>query len=198
MKSLWSVLVVLMLAFASCGIGASYVSSPEEMAAFEKAGPIEPELDTELFLTGLPKPGPYRVVPGDLLEVRGAGGFLVGARGPQGATGTDVVQVRVQDDGTINLPLLGALPVVPARGSEGTEPGKMLTEVEQVIAGALHPKYLVQKPAIVARVIEPARVQVAVFGAVEKAGVVELASNQLSLFGALSGAGGIIKASTLR
>ncbi|MCC7066279.1 MAG: SLBB domain-containing protein [Planctomycetes bacterium] len=192
MKSFWWVLLVLC---ASCSVGTTYFPTAEELAAFEAAGPIEPELDEELFLTGIPKPGPYRVVPGDLLEVRGAGGFLVGAKD---GSGTDVVQVRVQDDGSINLPLLGALPVVPARGSADKEPGKMLTEVEQSIAGALHPKYLAQKPAIVARVIEPARVQVAVFGAVERAGVVELASNQLSLFGALSAAGGIIKASNLK
>jgi protein involved in polysaccharide export with SLBB domain len=195
MKSLLAVLWCFVL--GACGLGAQYVSSPEELAEFEKAGPIEPELDTELFVSGLPKPGPYRVVPGDLLEVRGAGGFLVGARGPADrlSTGTDIVQVRVQDDGTISLPLLGELPVVPAAGTVEEQPGKMLTEVEQTIAGALYPKYLATKPAIVARVLEPAKVQVAVFGAVEKAGVVELASNQLSLFGALSEAGGIIKAS---
>lgn len=192
-------LVAGLVSLTGCGIGASSVSSKEELEAFEKAGPIEPELDTDMFLSGIPKPGPYRVVPGDLLEVRGAGGFLVGARGPNGGqTGTDIVQVRVQDDGTVSLPLLGNLQVVPPVSGASVEPGKMLTEVEQTIANALHPKFLAQKPAIVVRVIEPAKVQVAVFGAVEKAGVVELASNQLSLFGALSEAGGIIKASNLK
>lgn len=189
---LWMVWIWL---FASaCSVGMTYWPTAEEMEEFEKAGPIEPELDEELFLSGIPHPGPYRVVPGDLLEVRGAGGFLVGARGPNPAT-TDIVQVRVQDDGTISLPLLGELQVVPPK-AEGV--GKMLTEVEQAIAGALHPRFLATKPAIVARVVEPAKVQVAVFGAVERPGVVELASNQLSLFGALSAAGGIIKASNLK
>lgn len=192
-----SLLVLLWFVFSGCGVGMTYWPTPEEMEAFDKAGPIEPELDEELFLSGIPKPGPYRVVPGDLLEVRGAGGFLVGARGPNAAT-TDIVQVRVQDDGTISLPLLGELQVVPARGEGAAEPGKMLTEVETTIAGALHPRFLATKPAIVARVLEPAKVQVAVFGAVERPGVVELASNQLSLFGALSAAGGIIKASNLK
>lgn len=190
--------LVAALCCSACSIGTTYWPTPKELAVFEKAGPIEPELDEDLFLSGIPKPGPYRVVPGDVLEIRGAGGFLVSARGPNDRTGTDIVQVRVQDDGTVSLPLVGNLAVVPARGAEGGQTGKMLTEVEQAIADALHPKLLAQKPAIVARVLEPARVQVAVFGAVEKAGVVELASNQLSLFGALSAAGGIIKASNLK
>lgn len=192
----WVVLVAALL--GGCGIGTTYWPKDEELKAFEAAGPIEPELDESLFLSGIPKPGPYRVVPGDVLEVRGAGGFLVGS-GDKAGGGTDVVQARVQDDGTVSLPLIGTLQVVPpkdADGSVGT--GQMLTEVENQIAAAFHPKYLAQRPAIVARVVEPAKVQVAVFGAVEKPGVVSLASNQLSLFAALSEAGGIIKASNLK
>lgn len=178
MKALW-----LLLLLPCCMLGTKYFPSDEEMQRFLAAGPIEPELDMDLMLSGIPKPGAYRCVKGDLLEVRGAGGFLVGTD-----SGTDIVQARVQEDGTISLPLVGTVPVE----------GRLMADVEVAVAAALFPKYLAQKPAIVVKVLEPARVQVAVFGAVEKPGVVELASNQLSLFGALSEAGGIIKASNLK
>lgn len=176
---------------AGCSLGTQYWPTDEELAAFHEAGPIEPELDLSQMLSGIPDPGPYRVVPGDLLEFRGAGGFMVTEPGV--STTTDVIQARVQTDGTVSLPLIGPL-LVAGKGM----PGKMMTEIENAVANALHPKYLAERPAIVVRVVEPARVKVAVHGAVEKPGVVELAANELSLFSALDAAGGIIKASNLR
>ena len=54
--------------------------------------------------------------------------------------------------------------------------GRKLTEIENIIAGAMHPEHLAQRPAIVGRVLEPATVKVAVHGAVENLGVVKLAT----------------------
>ena len=156
---------------SSCGIGTQHWPSDEEMKAFLEAGPIEPELDVTGILSGLPKSGPYKVVAGDLLEIRGAGGFM--STGPTDGTTTDIIQTRVQDDGTIGIPLVGALLVGPTNSDKL---GRKLTEIENIIAGAMHPEHLAQRPAIVGRVLEPATVKVAVHGAVENLGVVKLAT----------------------
>ncbi len=64
---LW-ILVLLLFPFAGCG---PRVSSPEQLATFNAAGPAQLVLDVERILKAkAPAGGPYRVVAGDVLELR--------------------------------------------------------------------------------------------------------------------------------
>ncbi|MEM7200468.1 MAG: polysaccharide biosynthesis/export family protein [Planctomycetota bacterium] len=181
----WPVAMAMLLAVVALGAGCAttYWPTPEELRAFEAAGPIEPVVDREQLLPGIPGRGPYRVVPGDLLEIRGARAFL----GLGGAPGVapEAIDARVSDAGTLTLPLVGELEIA----------GKTVTEIEAALIDALHPRYLRARPLLVVRVTEHQTASVAVLGAVERPGIHELRADQLSVFGALSQAGGILKAS---
>ncbi len=182
-----------LLATTGCGIGTTYWPTDADYQAFVAAGPIEPALDRDRLLAGLPTPGPYRVVPGDLLRVRGAGELLAGDGGE--------LLTRVRDDWTIQLPLAGDISVLESDREESTGEeaprGMPLLQIEATIAAALYPRLLAQRPAIVVEVREHHTVKVAVLGAVEQPGVHALPSDRMSLYGALTEAGGILRASNL-
>ena len=55
-------LIFLPLFLVGCG---ARLSSPEQVTRFKKAGPIQTVIDFDLLAKG--KPGPYRVIPGDVL-----------------------------------------------------------------------------------------------------------------------------------
>src|SRR5262249_2764862 len=152
---------------ASCG-AARYFLDETQMREFLDAGPVGLELDREAMMRTLPPPGPYRVGPGDILEIRGPHAMF--ARADQvGAVQNDTCQARVDADGNVQVPLAGTLEVR----------GRTLLEVEAAIGAALHPRFLVTKPAIVVRVVDYQRVTVTVLGAVEAPGVHELRTDQL-------------------
>lgn len=183
----WSRLFALtcVVALTSCGAARHFLDD-EQMRAFEAAGPVTPELDRDALLASVPAPGPYRLGAGDLVELRGPR-ELFAADSPPGAPPFELHVARVDDSGSIEVPLLGT---VPARGST-------VLDLERTVQGAAHPRFLKQKPAIVARVVEHERAAVHVLGAVEKPGVHELRSDHLTLYGALAAAGGILKSSNL-
>jgi len=89
---------------------------------------------------------------------------------------------RVSDDGTIQLPVVGAIRVS----------GMTLAEVESAAAAAYFPKYAATRPPVVARVAEHRTATVSVVGGVEKAGRYELRSDEMSLVSLLMKAGGIV------
>lgn len=173
-----------LVAAASCG-AARYFLEPEELRAFEAAGPVVPELDREAMLASVPAPDVYRLDSGDVVEIRGPRALL-GQNGDNGPA-TELHQARVDANGYVEVPLIGS---IEARG-------KTLLELEAAIQNGAHPKFLVQKPAIVARVVDYDRQAVHVLGAVETPGIHELRRDQMSLYGALAAAGGILKSSNL-
>jgi polysaccharide export outer membrane protein len=179
-----SLFVAVCLALAGCS-SPTYFLSDEELARFLDAGPILPELDRDAVLRELTPPGPYRVAVGDLLEVHAPPALFT----TRSADGTPVTThlARVDAGGRCQLPLDVAVPVS----------GLTLIQAEEAVTEAVHPKYLVERPAIVVRIVEHHRVPVTVLGAVETPGVHQLRSDQMSLYGALSEAGGILKASNL-
>ena len=59
---------MVLLLLGGTGCDSMAVSSPEQIKAFEKAGPITPEVDVDTLLKTKLHIGPYRVVSGDLLE----------------------------------------------------------------------------------------------------------------------------------
>lgn len=177
--------LVVLAVVASCG-ATTYFLDPEQLRAFEAAGPVVPELDREALLAKVPTPGVYRVDSGDIVELRGPRALL-GQAGAENAPSTETHQARVDAQGNIEVPLIGS---VEARG-------KTLLELEAAVQERAHPRFLVAKPAIVARVVEYDRQAVNVLGAVEAPGIHELRRDQMSLYGALAAAGGILKSSNL-
>lgn len=182
--------LTLLAVLTACGVGTTYIPDEETLAKFEAAGPLEPELDMSQMVAGVPQPGPYRVVPGDILQISGAGSFMTGGTGGPSGGGADSIEARVQPDGRISLPMLGDLSVMTP-GDAGKLQGRTLVEIESLVADALSDRYLRHRPAIVVRVNEYQKTKVAVMGSVASPGVVELQSDQLSVFGALTAAGGL-------
>ena len=179
-------LASLLVATVGCG-AARYFLSPESLREFVVAGPVLPELDREALMRAIPLAGAYRVTAGDLLEIRGPHAMFANATEQATTPQNDVHLARVDADGNIQVPLAGTLAVR----------GQSLLGIEAAIAAALHPRYLVTKPAIVAKVVDYHRIPVTVLGAVELPGIHELRSDQLTLFGALTAAGGIVKTNNL-
>lgn len=170
----------------ACG-AAHYFLDPAMLAEFKAAGPVVPELDRDALMRAIPVPGPYRLGVGDIVEIRGPAAMFTGAQGPAAGAQAAVHQARVDAEGRIQVPLAGT---VPARG-------KTLLELEAAIADAVHPRFLVARPSVVARVVEYRTVPVTIMGAVEQPGIHELRSDQLTLYGALDAAGGILKSTNL-
>ena len=143
-------IVVLILAFA--------VAAASGFALVQEAA--KPQEAKEAFVRA------YRIGPGDLLELRV---FQV----------EELSQtVRVSEDGSITLPLLGRV-MVEGLTQEG---------VVQKLAGLLQAKY-VKNPQVTIFIKEYKNQQVAVIGAVEKAGNYELVGRK-NLLQIISMAGG--------
>ncbi len=160
----------------ACMLGTSHWPSSEILARFNAAGPIAPELDASYHAVPLPATSAYRIGDGDLLQVT--------VRRRFGSAAEDApVRTRVDAKGNLSLPLVGQ---IPSRGLT-------LAQLEQHLTAALHPRYLRNRPTVVAELVDANRQRVAVVGAVQAPGVHDLRSDQLTLFDALAAAGGIIR-----
>jgi protein involved in polysaccharide export with SLBB domain len=157
--------------------------SAARLADFENAGPARPLVDVDQMLRAKIPTGPYRVVPGDTLQVEMPGVLDPQAAPADGAAGERVTYtLHVNDDGAITLPLVGDVLVV----------GKSLTAIEQSLAGVFYPEYVRTKPSIYVRVLEYQTAHVSVVGAVVNPGIYELRHDRMSLIALLMQAGGII------
>lgn len=99
----------LLLFLVGCGPS---LSSPEQVARFKKAGPIQAAIDFDQLVKG--KPGPYRVIPGDILEFQMHVSLRILSselpdwlRPSYGYKEIEPYLVRVSDAGTITLPIIG-------------------------------------------------------------------------------------------
>ena len=139
-------LVGSLLFLVGCG---ARLSSPEQVTKFKKAGPIQAVIDFDQLAKG--RPGPYRVIPGDILEFQMHVDLrIVSAeladwlRPTYGHKEIEPYLVRVSDAGTITLPIIGEIQVA----------GKTLAEIEQAVKNAYYPKYVVNPPMLVCQVKE--------------------------------------------
>ncbi|MHC4355256.1 MAG: polysaccharide biosynthesis/export family protein, partial [Planctomycetota bacterium] len=141
---------ILLLTFAAgCG---PKVSPPDVVRQFERAGPIksEAEVAAAYGVTGLKSHmGPYRVIPGDILEFQMPAVLrVISSDLPQwlrpvyGRTDVEPYLARVSPAGAIVLPIVGELNVA----------GKTLAEIEASVIDAYHPKYVVNPPMVVCEV----------------------------------------------
>jgi polysaccharide export outer membrane protein len=152
--------------------------SPDELAEFSAAGPPDVPLTVEGVGT-MQLGGPYRIVSGDLLSIELPA--EVQEVEDQGAL-TVQLRCRVTSAGTIQLPMVGDLPVA----------GRTVQEIEQDLATEYQKDdRLKARPNVVVSVEEYRTVPVAVIGAVSAPGIHDLRSDRLSVLGALMAAGGI-------
>jgi len=160
--------------------------SAEQLAEFEKAGPIQPTVDMDRLVRAKMGGGSYRVVPGDVLELTMPTILQVVTAErmelPEGVSPFTPYLCRVSESGSITLPIVGQIEVA----------GKSLAEIESAIIDAYHPKYIGDRPSVLARVAEYKTASVSISGAVTKPGVYELRSDRMSLVALLMEAGGIV------
>lgn len=189
LKNGLAVMVVL------CGLWSSgcgpRLSSPEQVGEFLKAGPIESELDFNSVTGVKSQVGPYRVIPGDILEFQMPAVLRVISsdlpewlRPSYGHKDVEAYLVRVSQDGGITLPIIGDVDVG----------GKTLAQIEASVIEAYYPKYVVNRPMVVCEVAkyrsENERV-FAIIGLVNKSGVYPYPPDvQYNLMEALAFAGG--------
>jgi protein involved in polysaccharide export with SLBB domain len=151
-----------------------------ELAAFENAGQMPPVIDLEKLTKAPPPSGLYRVVAGDVLELQLP--TVAVSASPEPSSKVETCLSRVCPGGSIRLPIVGDVQVM----------GQTLTEIESAVAAAYYPQYVVEPPAVVAKVVEYASIRVSVQGAVKEPGAYDLHSDERSLVPALMKAGGIV------
>jgi polysaccharide export outer membrane protein len=164
------------------GCASPKVSSPQEMAAFETAGPILPQVDAEQLVLAKRMSGEYHVVAGDVLAIQ-VPALAKAAADPDLSGSVETVSTRVDRQGKIALPVVGEIAAA----------GKTLTQIEDAVAELYFPKFLKRRPVIVAKVGDFQTIDVTVIGAVRNPGLYELKSNEHSLVAALMKAGGVIE-----
>ena len=182
----------LMAYAAGCG---PKVSTPDVVREFESAGPIKSEVEIAAAygVTGLKShTGPYRVIPGDILEFQMPAVLrVISSDLPQwlrpvyGRTDVEPYLARVSPVGTITLPIVGEMEVA----------GRTLAQIEASVIDAYHPKYVVNPPMVVCEVkkyqMESQRV-FAVMGLVKDSGVFPYPADvQYTVMEALAFAGGL-------
>ena len=162
------------------------LSSPEQLKTFEEAGPVTLKADTN-DLTGVKsRIGSYRVVPGDVLELHMPAVLRIdSSKFSDSLQEIEPYLCRVNNAGTINLPIIGEMAVE----------GKTFIEMESEIVSAYFPKYVVTPPAVVCRVKEYEGENARVFtviGLVEHPDAFPYPPNiQYNLMEALAFAGGL-------
>jgi len=174
---------VLVFLLGGCGDGLT-VSGPEELARFAQAGPLTVRTDVDRIVEAETVRGPYRLIAGDLLEIQIPAVLAAGGTAGRVVTSTSVVHpARVQEDGTISMPLIGAVEAA----------GLTVSQLEGRIAAAYWPGVLKERPSIVVRVAEPRTFGVSIVGAVARPGVYGLRHDRMTLVSLLMEAGGIVE-----
>jgi len=174
------------------GCNGPVLSSIEQVREFNKAGPLMPEGDADSSVKVQSHIGPYRVVPGDVLELQMpvvlrvvSSEFSAWLKPAYGRKDYEPYLVRVSDAGTITLPIVGKLPAA----------GKTLSEIEALVIDAYYPKYVVNLPMVVCEVVKYRRENERVFtviGLVNRANAFPYPPDvQYNLMEALAFAGGL-------
>jgi protein involved in polysaccharide export with SLBB domain len=168
------------------------LSSPEELQQFNQANPLSSNLEFGYPSEEHGSPGPYRVVPGDVLEFQMPAVLrVISSDLPEwlkptyGRTEAEPYLARINQNGTITLPIVGELHVA----------GNTLAEIETIVIDAYYPKYVVSPPMVVCEVSKYQRDSERVFavvGLVNKSGVFPYPADvRYNLMEALAFAGGL-------
>lgn len=187
------IILCICLSFTMSLIGCNpKLSSSGELQTFNQARPLNS--DTQFGLPSGPSQtaGPYRVIPGDVLEFQMPAVLrVISSELPEwlkptyGRTEAEPYLVRVNQNGTIALPIVGELRVV----------GDTLAEIETLVVNAYYPKYVVNQPMVVCEISKYQRESERVFaviGLVHKSGVFPYPADvQYNLMEALAFAEGL-------
>jgi protein involved in polysaccharide export with SLBB domain len=145
--SAYTLLGCCLFLLAGCG---GRVSSVEQLREFEEAGPFTSDTETDSSIAVKFHTGPYRVIPGDVLELQMpavlrvlSSEFSEWLKPVYGRKDYEPYLVRVSDAGTITLPIVGEIPAA----------GLTLSEIEASIIDAYYPKYVVNPPMVVCEVV---------------------------------------------
>ncbi len=133
-------LVFSILILTGCG---PKISTVEQLEKFEQAGPTLANADVESLDKVKTHNGPYRVIPGDLLELQIP--VILGNFTSEASKSLQKVEpylCRVSDTGNITLAIVGEIQVA----------GRTLGEIEMLVVGAYYPKYVVTAPVVVCQV----------------------------------------------
>jgi protein involved in polysaccharide export with SLBB domain len=180
-------LVVFLLSWGMGGCSDNVrTPTPEQLAAFEKSEPIKPAVDLQRVEEARLQVGPYRVVPGDVLEFTMPALLQAVSAAEVAAAKTRNEEerpylCRVNEQGTIQLPAAGTVAVA----------GLSLSEIEVKVADTYR-QLVALRPSVFVRVLEYKTLNVYITGAVEKPGVYSLRGDQMSLAHLLNEAGGIL------
>ena len=173
-------LFLVCLAFAGCG-NPPQRGSPDELRAFEMVTPDGPSVDMSRLVRARIPVGPYRLVPGDVLQIEMPVTASLSLPDNTAAEGKQIYNCRINDDGTILLPVVGELPAA----------GKSLSETESCIVAAYSQGYVKGPFPVYVGVREYKTRRVSIVGAVAKPGIYALRQDQMSLVALLMEAGGI-------
>jgi polysaccharide export outer membrane protein len=142
---------------AGCG---GPVSSAKQLEQFDKAGPFSSDSEMSSSILMKSHAGPYRVIPGDVLEIQMPAVLRVLSseisewlKPVFGRKEYEPYLVRVSDNGTITLPIVGEIPAA----------NRTLSEIETSIIDAYYPKYVVNPPMVVCEVVKYRRENERVF-----------------------------------
>ena len=131
--------------FTGCG---PKLSTTEQLTAFSEAGPIATGTSV-IGLGGMQQTGPYRVIPGDILEFQMpavlrviSSEFTEWLKPVYGRRDYEPYLVRVNEEGNITLPIVGPIYVG----------GRTLSEIEALVIDAYYPKYVVNRPMVVCEI----------------------------------------------
>jgi protein involved in polysaccharide export with SLBB domain len=155
----------------------------EQLVEFERVSPARPVVDFDRLVRAKIGGGPYRVVPGEVLEITMPAILRVVTTDESVGPEKDTVYIcRVSESGTITLPIVGQIAAA----------GKTLAQIESAIIDAYYPEYALTLPSVFAKVLEYETAKVSISGAVQNPGIYSLRSDQMSLVALLMEAGGII------
>jgi polysaccharide export outer membrane protein len=175
-RSIFAVVAILMVIAGCRTANYSAASLPVELRATPAPASTGINLD-RMAGEGV---GTSQIGPGDLVQIT-----IVSGNGEERIA---PVPARVAQDGTVMVPLIGAVPVA------GVEP----VAAEQRIAAAAIERGIYRQPYVTLTVTEPAVNRVTVLGAVMKPGVVELPRGSCDLASAVAAAGGLAKDASTR
>ena len=129
--------ILLSVCFVGCEGPASSVM---QLAEFEDAGPVIPNIDMDLLMRSRIGGAP---LPGEVLQITMPAILqVVTVENPLHAT--DSYACRVSESGTITLPAVGEIEVAE----------KTLVEIESAIVDAYYPEYATTRPAVFVNLVE--------------------------------------------
>lgn len=177
-------IIFVTLPFSGCGGGYNHLPpTPEQLAEFQSAGLVRPEVDINRLVRAKIPAGPYRVVKGDLLDLQIPSVLkVVNPEQLNSPEASKPYLSRVQENGTITVPIIGQVQAA----------GRTLAEIEAAIVKAYYPRHSIERPPVVARVSEYRTARISITGAVNNPGIYELRTDQMSLVSLIMAAGGIV------